>query len=1078
MDNMTRPKMNAETENRCPVCQATLPSHVAPSRCPRCLLRAGLAAPPPALPETIVVPDMPAQSRGFPQPGQVFGHYRIVRPLGEGGMGAVFEAEDLECGRRVALKVLVHRLDSPEARNRFFREGRLAASVNHPNSVYVYGTEEIAGIPVIAMELAPGGTLQGRVSSQGPLPPAEAVDCVLQVIAGLEAAQRLGVLHRDVKPSNCFVEADGTVKIGDFGLSISTVLRVEPSLTASGAFLGTPAFSSPEQLRGDDLTVRSDIYAVGVTLYYLLAGHHPFTAGNVVQLMATVLERRPDSPAKWRKGLAPSLCRTVLRCLEKDPDKRFRNYDELRAALLPYATAAPTPATLGWRFLALCADLALLTMAAQLATLLNFLALAALPDPETYRQSTLWLSRVGPLCLLALNYILLEGRWGASAGKAVCGLRVAQLDGTPPAMGRAALRTLIFWVGPGLLPWLIWLVMPSWKPVAGELSPSFLLSATAGWALRALLFLTVRRRNSYAAVHDLATGTRVVFKAFYQPRPVLSAADEALPNTGEAPMIGPYHVLDNIGGEQGELLLGFDARLLRRVWIGRVAPGTPPLPASLRYLGRPGRLRWLNGQRTAAEAWDAYEAPSGRPLLALLSERQCWSRVRYWLLDLARELMAAGQDGTLPAIRDLDRVWITAEGRARMLDFPAPGTEGWERARRPTPQLASIRMPTGNAGGRGSRGEGRPLCAPSTLDPRPSPPECPTACEPGPAEAAPCPTSPDFLRQVACSALEGRAIGIQEARSASFRVPLALPARRFLEGIRADSSLAELVAALQPLLGRRPTVSRGRRLALLGGSLAFPALCAVIAAVRFGLQASFLPADKELAALQECLVHYDLLCQPNIWFGPRPHAREREALELYIAGRFAPVITNKVSWERFRTRLSMNDHLRWEAEHILATHTNLPSKEALDAAAIAVRQIIGKSPEEGARESLQSLQKVTPLLAVRMIAYINGLVFVVVPCLVASLLFRGGVLAYALGIAFVNRKGARASRLQVTGRNLFAWLPFILLPVVEGRLAAVVGLHGAILLTAGGAMCLAVISVSLPQRGLQDRLAGAWPVAR
>ncbi|MGO9202415.1 MAG: protein kinase domain-containing protein [Limisphaerales bacterium] len=508
--------MNAETENRCPVCQATLPPHLAPNRCPRCLLRAGLAAPPPALPETLVVPDMPAQSRGFPQPGQVFGHYRIVRPLGEGGMGAVFEAEDLECGRRVALKVLVHRLDSPEARNRFFREGRLAASVNHPNSVYVYGTEEIAGIPVIAMELAPGGTLQGRVSSQGHLPPAEAVDC-------------------------------------------------------------------------------------------------------------------------------------VLRCLEKDPDKRFRNYDELRAALLPYATSAPTPATLGWRF---------------------------------------------------------------------------------------------------------------------------------------------------------------------------------------------------------------------------------------------------------------------------------------------------------------------------------------------------------------------------------------------------------------------------------------------LEGIRADSSLPELVAALQPLLGRRPTVSRGRRLGLLGGSLAFPALCAVIAAVRFGLQASFLPADKELAALQECLVHYDLLCQPNIWFGPRPHAREREALELYIAGRFAPVITNKVSWERFRTRLSMNDHLRWQAEHILATHTNLPSKEALDAAAIAVRQIIGKSPEEGARESLQSLQKVTPLLAVRMIAYMNGLVFVVVPCLVASLLFRGGVLAFALGIAFVNRKGAHSSRLQVTGRNLFAWLPFILLPVVEGRLAAVVGLHGAILLTAGGAMCLAVISVSLPQRGLQDRLAGVWPVAR
>jgi hypothetical protein len=415
-------------------------------------------------------------------------------------------------------------------------------------------------------------------------------------------------------------------------------------------------------------------------------------------------------------------------------------------------------------------------------------------------------------------------------------------------------------------------------------------------------------------------------------------------------------------------------------------------------------------------------------LVSLLSERQSWNRVRYWLLDLASELMAARQDGTLPAIRDLDRVWITVEGRAKLLDFPAPGTEGSEPARRWK-------------------------------------------------DAAPGPTSSDFLRQVACSALEGRLIGIQEAPAAGFQVPLPLSARSYLESIQPDSDLGDPVAAMQPLLCRRPAVSRGRRLALLGGSAAFPALCAVIAGVRFGFQASFLPADKELAALQECLVHYDLLCQPNIWFGTRPHAREREALEIYIAGRFAPAITNKATWERFRPRMSMNDHLRWQAEHILAVRTNLPSKEAFDQAATAVRRIIGTSPDQGARESLQSLHEITPLVAVRMIAYINGLIFVVVPCLVASLFFRGGALAFALGIAFVNRKGARSSRLEVTGRNLLAWLPFILFPVVEGRLASVVGLNGAILLAAGGAMALAAISALLPQRGLQDRLAGTWPVA-
>ena len=197
----------------------------------------------------------------------------------------------MENGRRVALKVLSQALDSPEARHRFFREGRLAASINHPNSVYVFGTEELGGIPLISMELVAGGTLEDRVRNCGPLPAPAAVDAVLQIIAGLEVAQRVGIIHRDVKPSNCFVDADGTVKIGDFGLSISTAVRAETALTASGNFLGTPAFCSPEQLRGEELNARSDIYSVGATLFYLLTGHTPFQSKNVVALIATVLEQ-------------------------------------------------------------------------------------------------------------------------------------------------------------------------------------------------------------------------------------------------------------------------------------------------------------------------------------------------------------------------------------------------------------------------------------------------------------------------------------------------------------------------------------------------------------------------------------------------------------------------------------------------------------------------------------------------------------------------------------------------------------------------------------------------------------------
>jgi serine/threonine protein kinase len=256
-------------------------------------------------------------------------------------MGVVYEAEEIESGRRVALKALGQALDSPEARQRFLREGLLAASINHPNVVYVFGTEEIDGQPVIVMELVGGGTLQDRVRPGRPMAVTEAVDAILQVIAGLEAAAVKGVLHRDIKPSNCFVETDGTIKVGDFGLSIPIDPEGSTRLTLTGSFMGTPAYSAPEQLRGDEFTLQGDIYAVGVTLYYLLTAKTPFEGENLVRMLATVLERPATSPAQLRPELPGGLCRAVLNCLEKQPARRFASYAELRKALLPYRSQAP-----------------------------------------------------------------------------------------------------------------------------------------------------------------------------------------------------------------------------------------------------------------------------------------------------------------------------------------------------------------------------------------------------------------------------------------------------------------------------------------------------------------------------------------------------------------------------------------------------------------------------------------------------------------------------------------------------------------------------------------------------------------
>ena len=262
--------MNAARKS-CAECGAELADDAVRGLCPRCLLQAGLGSQPDP-DATIAFAGGAGRSRTLPEAGERFGPYRILRLLGRGGMGVVFEAEEQDTGRRVALKVLGRQFDSPSDRARFLREGRLAASINHPNSVYVYGTEEIDGTPTIAMELVSGGTLQERVKDRGPLPVPVAVEAILDIISGLEAAQAIGILHRDIKPGNCFEDSDGAIKIGDFGLSISTAGRAEANLTASGASWGPPRSARRNNSAARNSSARSDMYSVGGTLFYLLTG--------------------------------------------------------------------------------------------------------------------------------------------------------------------------------------------------------------------------------------------------------------------------------------------------------------------------------------------------------------------------------------------------------------------------------------------------------------------------------------------------------------------------------------------------------------------------------------------------------------------------------------------------------------------------------------------------------------------------------------------------------------------------------------------------------------------------------------
>lgn len=1003
---------NAESQVRtCPQCGRKLPLNSPGGLCPKCLLGAGLENT--TADTTSHIPRSPG---GLPQPGEQLGHYSILRLLGQGGMGAVYEAQDFDSGRRVALKILSQALDAPAARERFFREGRLAASINHPNSVYVFGTEEIGGTPVISMELMPCGTLQERVANSGPLPPAEAVDAVLQIIAGLEAAHAVGILHRDIKPSNCFLGPSGQVKIGDFGLSISSTIRLEPALTAEGTFLGTPAFCSPEQLRGDELNARSDMYSVGVTLFYLLTGRTPFEAKNVVQMLATILEKRPPSPRQFRPSIPNGLAKVVLRCLEKQPGDRFRSYTELAAALAPYTSTAPTPATLGLRAGAGIIDQMLLSATGAIASFIAFGGPLQLFELASQRslKALLWI--VLWFTLVLLYYGVLEGFWGASIGKMICRLQVILQDRSAPGFLRAAARACVYSLLPAAPYWLMLLLVPDFS-ITGQ-SPVEIAAGFSFYVVLALLFSSARRRNGYAAWHDLLTGTRVVGRSALEGRPVLAVADTPPASVESTPQMGPYHVLQKLGADgEGEWASGYDLRLLRRVWLHRVSPGTPPYPAPLRNISRPGRLRWLAGRRTGDENWDAFEALTGKPLLELISSPQTWASVRFWLHDLSVELKAAHDDQTIPSTLALDHVWVTADNRAKLLDFPGPGLLAPSSAAQPDPPLPPL-------AGDSQRGV-------------------------------------EFLKQVASAALNGtRNVGSARPKS---RQLLPLHARDFLRRLGETHDLGFISTMLRPLLLKTAAVTRARRLAILAGCVVVPIFTVLAVLSGTALLSTWERSNPGVMELSRVLQYRSTMR----FFAKKSQSPTDDQLALYVAAHFSSVITNDTIWKGpIATVLIKGDNRRF-AEESLARFPN-PNAADLEPVDKKLAPMLESSP----------MQTRNPPAFAFMTA-VGGLTFyVALPALIAALLFRGGLILRVASVTFARRDGAPGSRARVLWRGLVAWS---VIPIGTGIYVSLQGASGPMLaggIACGLVGLLSVASAALPERGLADRLAGTWPVMR
>ena len=488
--------------------------------------------------ESVPLPAPSVEREGELSSGAIrLDQYTLGPRLGAGGMGTVYRGWDRTLARPAAVKVLDDRLqDHPVARDRFEREARLAAQLNHPNVAKVYGVGEQDGRFYIAMELVDGETLQELVRRSGPLSVRKAWRIVQQVAEALRAASMLGIVHRDIKPSNLMVTPLEVIKVTDFGLSRQQ--EGELALTETGTVLGTPLYMSPEQATGKPVDCRSDMYSLGMTLYFLLCGRTAFTAKNPMDLLAQQLAGRAPSLTGSVAGLTDEQAKIVDRLLEADPKGRFANYATLMEALCRESPEEAQPAPIVFRFsesiLQIAGMYSLVSVllvsvmyfvagldTAQwrnsvqtarslvwvwqcLATFLSIFVVVRRPPMKPYSPAAKWslqglLAQLGNLAWELLAGLLLS--WPVLHH--VYGLRVIQQDGRALTVGRATLRLVIGL--PILLPWAVLAFLPG---VRFEMLVLVVGIANLGIRLVSSAVLLLRRDRR--SLVDLATGTRVV----------------------------------------------------------------------------------------------------------------------------------------------------------------------------------------------------------------------------------------------------------------------------------------------------------------------------------------------------------------------------------------------------------------------------------------------------------------------------------------------------------------------------------------------------------------------------------------
>jgi hypothetical protein len=616
-------------------------------------------------------------------PPAVIGGYRLLRFLGGGGMGSVYEAIDPHNGRRVAVKLLSRRLSSsPQSVERFRQEGRLASQLSHPRCVFVYRADTDAGQPFIVMELMPGRTLKDEVDARGRLPVGEAIGYMLDVIDGLIEAHRLGVIHRDVKPSNCFVDDDGRVKVGDFGLSKSLAGEAH-ALTQTGTFLGTVLFAPPEQIRHEPVGYDSDVYAVAATLYYLLLGQAPHQHDSLTAVLAKAISEPAPPLRPQRPDIPKELEKIVLKGLERDRTRRYQSLEEMRDALADLLPQNQTPA--GPRAL---------VMAYLIDVIIGYVSTLPFEVAQAFlfefsQAGHQLVNMAGNVTFYFLYFTLFEGVWGATPGKMLFRLRVRRVgESGPPGLPRAALRTLAFqtvWWAPTLAAMGFGLAVGMFELWAALMPLCWLIS------LGVMLAVQLRRTtHGHRGPHDFAAGTHTVQKRLVARRARLVSThpnplDRTVPSTPPLPdRVGLFKLTGKLCDvdDGGQVWAGTDESLGRRLIVRVEPPGAgddsrfdEPIvrPARLRAVGH-GTIQWGGGER----AWVAYVAPAGAPLPDVITPAAPlnWAVARNILEQVVQELVEGDQDGTPPALVVPEQVWVEPSGRVQVLDFPLPTGRG------------------------------------------------------------------------------------------------------------------------------------------------------------------------------------------------------------------------------------------------------------------------------------------------------------------------------------------------------------------------------------------------------------------